>query len=138
MSTTPFPKPVPEYGAEPFWEACNAGRLRMQRCTECERLRWHPAPICPYCQAEACAWDDIPHTGRIHTWTVVTHPVHPGAVDKVPYVVVEVALDAQADLRMISQLVDCAPTEIVMDAPVVAGFVAHPDGQNLPVFRLVR
>jgi uncharacterized OB-fold protein len=69
---------------------------------------------------------------------VVTHPVHPGAVDKIPYVVVEVALDAQADLRMISQLVDCAPTEIVMDAPVVAGFVAHPDGQNLPVFRLVR
>ena len=138
MSTANFPVPVSEYGAEPFWAGCNDDRLCMQRCAACQRLRWHPAPLCPYCQAEACAWVEVAPTGRIHTWTVITHPVHPGAVDKVPYVVVEIALDAQPDLRMISQLVDCAPGEIVMDAKVVAGFVAHPEGQKLPVFRLVR
>jgi len=133
-----FPKPVPEYGAEPFWAGCNEERLLMQRCAACHRLRWHPAPICTFCQADDFDWEEIPGTGRIHTWTVVTHPVHPGAVDKVPYVVVEVALDAQSGLRMISRLVNCAPADIRMDAPVTVSFIAHPEGQKLPVFSLVR
>ena len=29
-----FPYPVPEYGAEPYWEAANRGELRMQRCSK--------------------------------------------------------------------------------------------------------
>ncbi|MEN9727051.1 MAG: hypothetical protein RL434_1417 [Pseudomonadota bacterium] len=136
MST--FPKPVPDYGSEPFWAGCNEGVLRFQRCAACQKLRWHPAPICTYCQAEDCAWETIPGTGRIHTWTVITHPVHPGAVGKVPYVVVEIALDAQSDLRMISRLVECAPDEVTMAAPVEVVFEAHPDGQQLPLFRLRR
>ncbi|MGE3482577.1 MAG: Zn-ribbon domain-containing OB-fold protein, partial [Gammaproteobacteria bacterium] len=99
--------------------------------------RWTPAPICPYCQAEDCTWAPVSGRGRIHTWTLITHPVHPAAVKRVPYVVVEVALDEQADLRMIGNLVDADPQRIAFDAPVGVVFETNPSGQKLPVFRLI-
>jgi hypothetical protein len=71
----------------------------------------------------------------VHTWTVVTHAVHPAAVERVPYVVVEVALEEQADLYLISNLIDVAPGDIVMDMPVEVTFVLHPQGYKLPQFR---
>ena len=74
--------------------------------------------------------------GRVYTWTVITHAVHPAAVARVPYVVVEVELDEQRDLRMVSNLVDCETDAIQFDAPVRVAFETHASGQKLPVFRL--
>jgi uncharacterized OB-fold protein len=133
---TAFPYPVPEYGAEPYWQACNDERLVMQRCTACSKFRWHPTPLCPYCQAEGFAWEPLSGRGRIHTWTVITHPVHPAAIGKVPYVVVEVELEEQLGLRMLSNLIDADPAAIAFDAPVALSFEQHPSGQKLPIFRL--
>jgi uncharacterized OB-fold protein len=137
-SADAFPYPLPEHGTEPFWAACNAERLLMQRCTACGRLRWHPAPLCPDCQAASHDWVPLSGRGRVHTWTVVTHPVHPAAAAKVPYVVVEVELEEQAGLRMLSNLVDADPAALRFDAPVIVTFESHPSGQKLPMFRLVR
>ncbi len=131
-----FPYPIPEYGAEPFWAACNEERLLMQRCAACSKFRWHPAPLCVHCSDAEYAWAPLSGRGRITTWTVITHPVHPAAVTRVPYVVVEVELVEQVGLRMLSNLVDCEPDTITFDAPVTVGFVLHPIGQKLPVFRL--
>lgn len=130
-----FPYPIPEYGAEPYWAACNEERLVMQRCRACARYRWHPAPLCLDCQCADYDWAPLNGRGRITTWTVITHPVHPAAVTRVPYVVVEVELAEQAGLRMLSNLTDIAPADIRMDADVVVHFVQHPGGQKLPVFR---
>jgi uncharacterized protein len=131
-----FPYPIPEYGTEAYWEACNQERLVMQRCTACHKFRWHPAPICIHCQAEGFAWAPLSGRGRVYTWTVITHPIHPAAFAKVPYVVVEVELDEQPGLRMLSNLIDVDPDKITFNAPVTLGFVTHPVGQKLPVFRL--
>lgn len=133
-----FPYPIPEYGAEAFWQACNHGRLVMQRCTSCAKFRWHPAPLCTHCQADGYDWVDLSGHGRITTWTVITHPVHPAAVARVPYIVAEIELDEQPGLRMISNVVDATGAELAVDARVTLGFVRHPAGQQLPVFRLVR
>lgn len=130
-----FPYPIPEYGAEPYWAACNEERLVMQRCRACQRFRWHPAPLCLDCQSTDYVWAPLAGRGRITTWTVITHPVHPAAVARVPYVVVEVELAEQAGLRMLSNLTDIAHADIRMDAEVVVHFVQHPSGQKLPVFR---
>lgn len=133
-----FPYPVPEFGAEAYWAACNEGRLVMQRCDTCGKYRWHPAPLCTYCQATAFTWSDLSGRGRVHTWTVVTHPVHPAAVSRVPYVVVEVALEEQSDLTMISNLVGIEPGEIEFDMPLEVIFERHSNGQQIPVFRPAR
>ena len=131
-----FPYPIPEYDAEPFWQGCNEGRLLMQRCDNCARYRWHPAPFCGLCGSGKFEWQALSGRAKIHTWTVVTHPVHPAAVDKVPYVVVIVELEEQAGLTMVSNLIDCDIEAIDIGNPVSVDFVAHPNGQKLPVFRL--
>lgn len=131
----PFPYPIPEFDAEPFWEACNREELRMQRCTDCGRWRWTPSPMCGHCLSLHCTWERLSGRGTVHTWTVVTHAVHPAAVERVPYVVVEVALEEQADLYLISNLIDVEPGHIVMDMPVEVTFVQHSHGDKLPQFR---
>ncbi|MGE3771832.1 MAG: Zn-ribbon domain-containing OB-fold protein [Gammaproteobacteria bacterium] len=135
MATNEFPYPVPEYGAEAYWAACNERRLVMQRCRACGRYRWQPAPICPDCQAAAHEWSTLSGRGRIYSWTVIAHPVHPAAVARVPYVVVEVELDEQPGLRLIANLVDGAAADIAIDAPVEVCFEQHRNGQWLPMFR---
>ncbi len=131
-----FPYPVPEYGAEAYWEAANGGELRMQRCADCGRLRWHPAPLCPDCQSTVHEWALLSGRGRVHTWTEIVHPVHPAARARVPYLVVEVELEEQAGLTMISNLVGVTAEAVAIGAAVTLDFVAHPHGQRLPVFRL--
>jgi len=131
-----FPYPVPEYGAEAYWEAANRGELRMQRCVDCGRLRWHPAPLCPDCQSSDHEWALLSGRGRVHTWTEIVHPVHPAAHTRVPYLVVEIELEEQAGLTMISNLVGATAAAVGIGAAVTVDFVAHPNGQRLPVFRL--
>ena len=132
-----FPYPLPEYGTEPYWQACNEERLVMQRCDSCNKFRWHPAPLCTHCGADGFSWQPLSGRGKIFTWTVVTHPVHPAAFEKVPYVVVEVELDEQAGLRMLSNLVDADDDDITFDAEVMVEYVQHSNEQKLPVFRLL-
>jgi hypothetical protein len=131
----PFPYPIAELDAEPFWEACNREELCMQRCTECRHWRWTPAPLCDRCQSPSFTWERLSGRGIVYTWTVVTHPVHPAAVERVPYIVVEVALEEQDDLHIISNLIDLVPEQVVMHMPVEVTFVPHPHGGKLPQFR---
>jgi hypothetical protein len=142
-SVLAFPYPVPEVGAEDYWQAANDERLVMQKCDACAKLRFTPAPICTHCGDDQFTWAELSGKGKIITWTVITHPIHPAAVAKVPYVVVVVELDEQPGLRMVSNLIDVevgedgsAPT-ITFDAAVSVAFEPHPSGQKLPVFRLV-
>ena len=133
--TALFPSPLPEYGAEPYWQGCDRGELVMQRCSDCERLRWTPSPLCPDCGSDAHVWSALSGRGKLTTWTVITHPVHPAAVDLVPYIVAEIELAEQADLRMIAALVDIDPEAITFDLPVEVVFRHHHNRQQLPVFR---
>ncbi|NNL86271.1 MAG: hypothetical protein HKP27_11490 [Myxococcales bacterium] len=136
MSSAAFPFPVPDFDAEPYWEACNREQLAMQRCDACQHIRWMPDPLCPACQSTAATWLTLSGRGRVTTWTVVTHPVHPAAVDRVPYVVAEIELEEQAGLRMISNLIEIDPDAVEFDLPVEVTFIAHPEGQKLPMFRV--
>ena len=133
-----FPLPIPELGAEPYWEACNRDELVMQRCRGCSRLRWLPGPFCPDCGSTEAVWERLSGRGRITTWTVVTHPVHPAAVDRVPYLVAEIELEEQADLRMIAGLVEIDADAVEFDLSVEVVYTRHPSGQKLPMFRPVR
>ena len=135
MSTTlAFPYPIPEYGAEPYWAACNEERFVMQRCKACQKFRWHPAPLCTHCSDERYVWAPLSGRGTVVTWTVITHPIHPAAVAKVPYVVAQIELDEQHGLTLISNLINIPHDEIQFDMPVKVCFETHPSGQKLPVF----
>lgn len=132
-----FPYPIPEYGAEPYWAACNDEKLVMQQCDACTKFRWTPAPLCTHCAHDGFKWAELSGRGKVITWTVITHPIHPAAVAKVPYVVAIIEPVEQTGLRMVSNLVGADTNAIEVDAAVSVEFEEHPSGQKLPVFRLV-
>jgi hypothetical protein len=91
--------------------------------------------MCPHCNSLEQTWVKVSGRGKVYTWTVVTHPVHPAAVDKVPYNVVQVQLDEQPDILMVSNLVSIKNEDIRFDMRVEVVFEELEPGVKLPKFK---
>jgi uncharacterized OB-fold protein len=52
----------------PHRDALRDGRLVLQACDECGRLRHPVAPVCPYCGGRAFAWRQCGGVGSVHSW----------------------------------------------------------------------
>ena len=87
------PPQVPTDLSRPFWEGAAAGRLLLQRCVQCGKLRHYPRLLCVACYSEEVAWQEASGRGAIHSWTVAHHPFHPSFAAEVPYTLVTVDLD---------------------------------------------
>ena len=79
--TTPYappPMPRPTATNRPFFEGCNAGVLRIQRCTAegCRRPIFYPRVCCPHCGHGTLDWADCSGSGRVISFTVVHRPGH--------------------------------------------------------------
>jgi len=88
-----------------FWEAAREGRLVVQQCTHCGRLRFPPHPGCPVCHGTSVAWQDV--CGRASLWSfVVVHgPTLPAFQDQLPFPVGVVTLAEAPHLRMVGNLI---------------------------------
>lgn len=116
-----------------FWNALKDGKLLIQRCTACQRLRHPPRPMCPHCNS--LGWDSIESSGRgtIHSFVMPRHPPWPWFDGT--YIVVLVAL--VEGTRIVSNLCDADPEQVRIGMPVQA-YIEHFDsGVALPQFRLV-
>ena len=87
-----------------WFQALNDGELRVQRCTDCRKLRHPPGPMCPSCNS--LAWDSVlaPTTGTIHSFVVVHHPVVASFDYPLPVVLVD--LDGLPGIRVIMNSTD--------------------------------
>ena len=130
-----FPRPIPEFDAEGFWAGCNRGELLMQRCASCKKFRWLPQPMCASCHSLECEWIKVSGKGTVYSYTIITHPVHPAAVSRVPYNVAQVQLDEDPELILITNLVGVRNEEIRIGMPVQVTFEEHSPGVMLPKFR---
>jgi len=83
-------------------------------------------------------WARVSGKGKVYSWFVVHHATHPDFVDEVPYAVVLVELDEQADLRIPSNVVDCRIEDIQAGMPVEVVFEDVTADISLPKFRPVR
>ena len=72
--------------------------------------------------------------GKVFSWTIITHPVHPAAMSKVPYNVTQVQLDEDPEIIMVTNLVGVKNEEIRMDLPVKVVFEEHEPGVKIPKF----
>ena len=116
-----------------WWEQVAAGKLPIQRCAGCGKLRHPPRPMCDACRS--MLWDHIEASGRgtLHSFTVIHHPQFPGY----EYPIVIALVDLEEGERMLSQLVDCERDAVRIGMPLVARIHEDPDGFKLPVFRPV-
>ena len=128
---------VPDY-EQGFWEGTRAGELRIQRCSDCERFRHLPTPMCPECSSLAHEWTRVSGRGFVYSFVIVRHPVHPAIREKeqTPYNICMIELVEQVGLRICSNVLQVAPEDITIDMPVQVTFVPATDNSDvaLPVF----
>jgi hypothetical protein len=135
MADGSYGKPMPEPGrdTQPYWDALNEGRLVIQQCTACGKLRHYPRPVCDACASMEVSWRQATGRGFVHSWTVAHHPFHAGFKTELPYVLVTV--DLEEGVRMIAQLRGVEAEDIRVGLPVEVAFERVTEGLTLPAFR---
>jgi uncharacterized OB-fold protein len=130
------PVPVPDERSAPYWHHAADGVLAIARCSRCQRLAHPPDVVCPNCRHTDPAFRFEPVTGRgvVRSWTVVRQSFLPGF--DVPFVLVDVALDEQDDVRLVGRLVDGPDAPLRLGARVTVAFDAVDVGVAVPAFAL--
>jgi hypothetical protein len=95
-----------------------------------------PDTVCPRCGSTDPAFEftAIDGKGAIRSWTVVRQSFLAGF--DVPFVLVDVELSAETDLRLIGRLVDGPGAPLRMGAPVRLAFEDVAPGVAVPAFAL--
>jgi uncharacterized OB-fold protein len=117
--------PLPDVTWPPtaeFWAGAARGELMIPVCDTCGRYRWYPKDECPYCDGEPSTWVRTSGRGTLFSWVVVTHAFLPQFADMVPFVPALVALEEDPAVRVPTRMVDCAPSDLRFDMPVVVTF----------------
>ncbi len=128
--------PVPDEWSQEFWAAAAAHSLVLARCTRCAGLTHPPDVVCPHCGSSDPAYEFTPvdGSGSLRSWTVMRHSFLPGFDG--PFVLVDVELAAQADLRLIGRLLDGPDVPLRLGAPVRLAFEDVAPGVAVPAFTL--
>lgn len=126
-----LPKPSTE--SAPFWEACDRGELRLQRCARGGHLFYFPRLYCPTCGDRELRWESCIGTGTVFSFSHVHVSFHgPKWESQLPYCVVSVDLDEGP--RLLSRLIGADRNDVRIADRVTVEFVAF-EGHKLPFFR---
>ncbi|MHB8439196.1 MAG: Zn-ribbon domain-containing OB-fold protein [Acidimicrobiales bacterium] len=107
-----FLLPAADPEAAEFWAATKQGKLLIQKCASCGKLRHPPRPMCTSCRSTQRAWEEVPGTGTIYSYCVPHPPLLKPYTDFAPYNVIVVELDVNPNIRFVGNLVEDA------DAPI--------------------
>jgi uncharacterized OB-fold protein len=127
-------KPLPRVDEESkgFWEGCRRHELYLQRCAACTTLRYYPRALCPRCLSERVEWVRASGDGTVYTFTITYQNQAPGFRDALPYVMAYVELDE--GVRMLTNIVGCAPAEVRIGMPVRVVFEDLTPEVTIPTF----
>ena len=130
-----YTRPLPRITADnrPFWEAARRHQLVLQRCPECARFRYPPAPVCPDCLSEHSEWTPVSGRGRVTTFVVFHKPWFPSFADAIPYNVIQVELEEGP--RLTANLVGVPNGEIRIGMDVEVVFDDVTPDTTLPRFQ---
>lgn len=138
MTKAHRPWPIPDEQSAPFWDAAAEHRLTIARCSRCSAFSHPPDVVCPCCGSTdpGFAFTAVSGRGTIRSWTVMRQSFLPGFDDDLPFVLVDVELEDQVDLRTIGRLINgpTAPIQIGADVKVVFEDIAP--GVSVPAFTL--
>jgi len=134
-ANTSYAKPLPVLRGHSgeFYEWCKKGELRFQRCTRCRTWRHVPREMCAECGSMEWTWEASSGRGRVFTWTTTAVPLHPAFKGSTPYAVVVVEMEE--GVRIVSEMIDCAPDVLEIDMPVEVAFDAVTPEVTLPKFK---
>jgi uncharacterized protein len=85
-----------------FFAAAAAGQVALRYCADCGALLHLPRAYCHHCGSWNTTYRAIAPRGRVYSWTVVEHQIHPAY--PVPYTVALVELAEEPAARLVSFL----------------------------------
>ncbi len=132
------PVPVPDAESAPYWNAAAEHVLTAARCAQCRMFCLPPDVVCPHCKSTEpnFAFEPVSGHGVVRAWTVVRQSFLPGFEEDLPFVLVDVELDDQAELRLIGRLVDGVDAPLRPGARVGPAFEDLAPGVSIPAFAL--
>jgi uncharacterized OB-fold protein/acyl dehydratase len=114
-----------------WWEEVAKGKIPIQRCKGCGKLRHPPRPMCGACGS--MEWDHIASSGKgtLHTYTVIHYPQFPGY----EFPIIAALVDLEEGTRLMSSLTGVDPKQVKIGMQLVGEIQRDEDGFALPVFR---
>jgi uncharacterized OB-fold protein/acyl dehydratase len=124
------PRPVMTRDVEFWFEGVKEGKLLIQRCVNCGRLRHPPLPACAACRS--FEWDTIESSGRgeLFSFVIVHHPKVPGF----DYPLAIGLIELEEGTRLVANVDGIEPERLTVGMAVEVHYVAHDDGLVLPAF----
>ena len=122
---------APDMTSGGYWAGAAKGKLILQRCRNCGRIRHYPRPLCDACYSFDVEEVASPGLGAVYSWTVTHHAFAPSVVGELPYVLVTADLDE--GVRVLGRMSLDVPLRIGLR--VRANFGSAVDG--IPVLELV-
>jgi uncharacterized OB-fold protein len=113
-----------------FWDAASEHRLVAQRCSNCERLRHPPRPMCPHCHSLDFEMAELAGSGTIYSYAILHHPQNPAF----EYPVIAILVDLDEGVRLVSNLTGIAHGAVRIGTRVRLRFEPTADDMAVPVF----
>lgn len=138
MSAAQRPTPIPDEQSAPFWEAAANHVLTVARCSQCGAYSLPVDIVCDHCHSTEprYTFEPVSGQGTVRSWTIVRQSFLPGFEDVLPFVLVDVELDEQADLRMVARLLSDASAPLQIGTRVTIAFEDLAPGTSVPAFVL--
>ena len=132
------PTPVADDVSEPFWNACNEGRLVVQNCRACNRMQYPPESTCSGCGSDSnLEWREVSGRGTINGYVVVHDSRLRLWVPEQPYNVAVIQLEEDPTINFFSNLPGTPVDKVPVGASVQVEFLETEAGQKIPEWRIV-
>ena len=118
-AVTLAPEPLPDPDSAGFWDATREGRLAISRCQDCGTFQHPPHERCRACGGPV-AFEDVSGRGTIYSFIIVRQALVPA--ERVPYVIAQVEIEEQPDVRVVGVMADCEPEAVTIGSPVEVHF----------------
>jgi uncharacterized OB-fold protein len=128
------PEPDPVIDDRMFWTHCRQKQLRFQQCAECGIFRHPPRPGCPKCHSFDSQWIEAKDEAELFSFTVVNYAAHASLKELLPYNVAVVMFPSFDSVRLISNVVDCAPEKLRIGMKMELVWQETRQGMFLPRF----
>ena len=120
MTATVRALPATDHDSHAFWTGGARNELLIERCIACAYLIHPPTGFCPNCESRETAPHAVSGRAVVTSYTVNHKQWLPGL--PVPYVLALVELVEQADVRLATNIVGCAPDAVFIGMPVSVRF----------------
>jgi uncharacterized protein len=126
-------RPLPDItdDTRPFWTGGAEDKLLIEQCDACHYYIHPPTGFCPKCEGRATHYQPVSGRGFIETFTINHKQWMPGLPER--YVLALVRIAEQDDVRLVTNIVDCDPEDVMFDMAVAVRF-EHVEDLWVPLF----